>query len=296
MVDACPVAMMTTTEEGQIIEANPAAHKLFHRGPQDLHGTPVFPYLVDEHDAPLQSVIGPIIKGFGAVNDRHVYVKWGSGSEDRTSCRMTVYPLFEEDKESGERVIYRVVGIFRDQTEVETLATTDELTGLLNKRGFMDRLAEYVRLSRRKNWPLAIAYLDVSKFKPINDTYGHDEGDRVLMKLGARLKQSTFDTDIPGRLHGDEFVVLLVRPNRDSLKKIAAKLVDATRFRIDLRFKERLHSVGTISSIGICWREGGRIPEDPKLFLHLADQAMFRCKHAPEPAEPVIDDNGQHEP
>ena len=296
MVDRSPDAMMTTTEEGVIIEANPAAHKLFHRGPVELHETPVFQYLVDEHDVPLQSVIGRIIKGFGEVRDRHVYVKWGADAKERTSCRMTVYPLIEEDKQTGERKIFRVVGTFRDQTEIEKLATTDKLTGLLNKHGFMDRLEEYLRLSRRKGWPLALAYLDVSKFKPINDTYGHDEGDRALMKLGARLRQFTFDTDIPGRLHGDEFVILLIRPDRESLDKIAAKLVEATRFSIDLRLEEEIHTIDISSSIGICWREGPGIPESPDEFRRLADRAMYNCKHSPEPVDFIIDANGTHKP
>src|SRR5512147_644552 len=134
---------MTTTGDGVIIEANPAAHKLFHRLPADLHGTRVFSYLVDEYGKPLESVIGRTIKGFGEVRNRHVYVKWGSGDEDRTSCCMTVYPLIET-RADGERYIDRVVGIFRDQTEVEKLVTVDSLTGLQNQHGLTQHLDEYL--------------------------------------------------------------------------------------------------------------------------------------------------------
>ncbi|HVM90460.1 MAG TPA: sensor domain-containing diguanylate cyclase [Verrucomicrobiae bacterium] len=294
LVDASPDAMMTTTAEGVIIEANPAAHKLFHRSPSELHETPVFQYLMDEYGIPLESVIGRTIRGFGGVRNRHVFVKWGDGPKDRTPCCLTVYPLVVE--EGDERKIDRVVGIFRDQTEIERLVTTDRLTGLHNEHGFMDRLEEYLRLSRRKGWPLAIAYLDVSKFKPINDRYRHAEGDRALMKLGARLKQFTFDTDIRARLHGDEFAVLLIRPDRDKLDKIAKNLVEASRFSIDLRLGDELESVEIASSIGICWREGPGIPEDPQLFLDLADEAMYVCKKADGSMLYHIDANGIHKP
>src|SRR6185369_3068494 len=140
-------------------------------------------------------------------------------------------------------------GVFHDQTELEKLVTVDSLTGLLNKHGLEERLDEYLRLSRRKGWPLGLAYLDVSKFKPINDRFGHAEGDRALMKLGAGLKLATFDTDIRARLHGDEFVVLLIRPELSHLPKIAEKIVKATRFNIDLVDNDRIETVAISASI-----------------------------------------------
>ena len=295
LVDALPDAIMTTTPEGVIIEANPASHKLFHRDASRLHGTSVFSYLVDEYGAPLESVIGRIINSFQDVRSRHVFVKWGAGEDEQTSCCLTAYPLIVE--ENGVKRIDRVVGIFRDQTELEKLVTTDKLTGLLNENGLAARLTEHVLLARRKKFQLAIAYMDLSKFKPVNDTFGHDEGDRALMKFGARLKAGIFDTDIGARKHGDEFVALLIRPEFASLGKIANKLVQATRFPIDLRHKDdRLETLNISASIGICWREGAGIPEDPKYFLALADKAMYKCKHSPTPVDYVIDANGTHGP
>jgi diguanylate cyclase (GGDEF)-like protein len=279
-----------------IIEANPAAHQLFQRSPEELHKTSVFHYLVDEYGFPLESVIGRTIKEFGSILDREVYVKWGEGEEDRTHCCMTVYPLIDKD-EAGERRIYRVVGTFRDLSERDRLVTRDKLTGLLNKHGFSERLEEYLRLSRRKGWPLALVYLDLNGFKAVNDTCDHYEGDRALEKFAARFQSAAYDTDIYGRQHGDEFSLLLIRPEHKSLEKIAHNLVEATRFSIDLHDKEgRLRVFDISAAIGICWREGPGIPEDPELFLKLADRAMSRCKHSSPRPDFVIDANGTHKP
>jgi diguanylate cyclase (GGDEF)-like protein len=95
--------------------------------------------------------------------------------------------------------------------QLHRLSTTDELTGLSNRRGFELALRHALDAARRHDDGGAIAYLDCDDFKMINDRYGHAAGDAALMALAAILKRDTRSTDHVARLHGDEFAVLLVR-------------------------------------------------------------------------------------
>jgi diguanylate cyclase (GGDEF)-like protein len=93
-------------------------------------------------------------------------------------------------------------------------ATTDALTGLLNRRGFADRVALELSRARRDRRPLAMAVFDIDHFKRVNDTWGHQVGDRVLGQFSEILTAQSRDIDVVARLGGEEFVVLL--PGIDS--------------------------------------------------------------------------------
>jgi diguanylate cyclase (GGDEF)-like protein/PAS domain S-box-containing protein len=269
-----PDGVVGTDPVGFITEANPAAHEIFGRSAEELEGQPVFEYLVDEYGTPLTQVIGREIDRFRVIRNRHVYVVRPDGS--RRSCTLCAGPLVHDGN------ILRAFGIFRDRTELEELVQIDSLTGLLNERTFYERAEEHIRMSRRKGESLAVAYIDLRKFKEVNDRCrDHAEGDRVLMKLGARLKKALFDTDFCARLHGDEFAVLLTRISRENIDKAARKIVEAISFEIDLVAKESgdLETVSISGDIGICWRENGDIP-DAKTLMRLADEQMFLCKEA----------------
>jgi len=93
--------------------------------------------------------------------------------------------------------------------ELQHEATRDALTGLLNRRSFMERLDEEVAASLRHKLPTCVAILDVDHFKKVNDTYGHPAGDAVLVGVAQRLKQAKRNEDVVARFGGEEFVLLL---------------------------------------------------------------------------------------
>lgn len=93
---------------------------------------------------------------------------------------------------------------------LERLALTDELTGLYNRRGFVNRLQLALAESRRRDESGVLVYIDLDGFKPINDNFGHAAGDEVLRHMAAMLSASIRDTDAVARLGGDEFAMLLV--------------------------------------------------------------------------------------
>jgi PAS domain S-box-containing protein len=111
--------------------------------------------------------------------------------------------------------LIEVEGIVIDITErkvaeeqITLLARTDALTGLANRATFTERLAQSFAAARRGASPFAILYLDLDKFKPVNDTFGHPVGDLLLQQVAQRLKSCTRETDLAARLGGDEFAIL----------------------------------------------------------------------------------------
>jgi diguanylate cyclase (GGDEF)-like protein len=98
--------------------------------------------------------------------------------------------------------------------DLESLATTDALTTVLNRRGFEDRLQHELSVARRHGVGGVLIFIDLDEFKPINDTYGHAAGDEVLKTVANLLRGHIRDTDYIGRLGGDEFAILLPRSNK----------------------------------------------------------------------------------
>jgi diguanylate cyclase (GGDEF)-like protein/PAS domain S-box-containing protein len=281
-----PDGVVGTDPGGLITEANPAAREIFGRSAEELEGKPIFEYLVDEYGAPLTQVIGREIERFRFISKRNVYVVRPDGS--RRSCTLCAGPLVHEGN------ILRAFGIFRDRTELEELVQIDEKTGLLNERTFLQRVEEHILFARKKNLPLAMIYFDLRGFKPVNDRFGHAEGDRVLKKVGKILEETSQLVDFKSRLHGDEFAVLLQGSDHEGVEIAASRLARVMAFEIDLvdPVSGDMVSIPICADIGVCWRQGGEIP-DAKVLLERADKRMYACKEAARRGEPrpfCIDD------
>ncbi len=153
------------------------------------------------------------------------------------------------------------------------LAIRDPLTGLLNRRSFMEHLEHAVTYALRHNDRIALLFMDLDKFKNINDTLGHDTGDELLRQVAVRLTDAVREADVVARLGGDEFVVLLEGlTDPGDANNVAEKIALALSDQYDLG----VHCVHTSASIGI-----GRYPEDGnsvKLLMKNADLAMYHAK------------------
>lgn len=169
------------------------------------------------------------------------------------------------------------------QRELDLLASRDSLTGLLNRRVFLDRLAHALAKARRDQGQLTLLFVDLDRFKAINDQHGHATGDLLLQALALRLQQAVREADTVARLGGDEFVVLLEpSPPLQAAEALAAKLGQALSQPVILG--EQSLQIG--ASIGI-----GRYPEDGLTVGELmaaADQAMYRVKRASVPATGTV--------
>ena len=103
------------------------------------------------------------------------------------------------------------------------MATMDELTGISNRRGFMMLAQHSLNLCTRQNIPASLIFFDLDKFKPINDTFGHEEGDRVLGVFAAQMKIVFRDSDVIARLGGDEFAALLTNTSEERAKEFIVR-------------------------------------------------------------------------
>ena len=103
------------------------------------------------------------------------------------------------------------------------LATVDELTNILNRRGFMMISQHSLNLCVRQKIPASLVYLDLDNFKPINDTYGHAEGDHVLTSFADQISAVCRESDLFGRLGGDEFVILFINTPKDTAENIIVR-------------------------------------------------------------------------
>jgi diguanylate cyclase (GGDEF)-like protein len=153
------------------------------------------------------------------------------------------------------------------------LATKDPLTGLMNRRSLSERLEHAIVRAARNNERLALLFLDMDKFKSVNDTHGHDAGDELLIQVADRITHSVRDSDMVARLGGDEFVVFMeALPSYTAAAEVAKKIVKATTKPFDLGS----HSVKTSVSVGI-----SLYPQDGTsvhTLMRSADLAMYHAK------------------
>lgn len=176
----------------------------------------------------------------------------------------------------AQAIAFLSIGIFTAKLReagrrLEALSRTDALTGLPNSRAFHELAEREVAICRRLGRPVLLAYLDLDKFKQVNDTHGHKGGDEVLKEFAAILRESVRSTDLCARIGGDEFVLLVpdAGPNTRSLLEEIRELA-ATRLRRG--------AIDVTASIGAVLCETA--PEDLRSLIEAADKAMYRVKAA----------------
>lgn len=188
------------------------------------------------------------------------------------------------------------VAMYRDITsryakeqEILHQATHDHLTGLANRSLLVDRLEQALVMGQRYGYRVGLMFMDLDGFKAVNDSYGHDVGDALLIAVSRRLESLLRKSDTLCRQGGDEFVLLLPQAvDRAGLMELAKRIQAAVSKPYTC-----IHGIEVLHiavSIGIaCWPEHGA---DVDALMQAADRAMYRCKQSesPEPviAEPVV--------
>ncbi|MDB6000098.1 MAG: hypothetical protein JWP52_1797 [Rhizobacter sp.] len=161
------------------------------------------------------------------------------------------------------------------QRRLEALARVDTLSGLPNRLQFNERLPDALARGRRTGEALAVLFVDVDRFKQINDTYGHATGDAVLKTFAQRLKESARETDTVARLAGDEFVLILegLRSQQEP-RRLAEQIVA----RVTRPMVANGHDISVCGSVGIAFCDDCLI--DPEDLLARADEALYQAKKA----------------
>ena len=156
----------------------------------------------------------------------------------------------------------------------------DPLTRLPNRRLLVERLQRAIIEGRRNNRLGALMFLDMDRFKEVNDTLGHDIGDMLLVEISRRLQSCVREMDTVARMGGDEFIVLLPSITADldtalrSAKKIGAKILDA----LNEPYQLGSHTLLNTPSIGLTVFSGES--NDPETIFKCADAAMYQAKAA----------------
>jgi diguanylate cyclase (GGDEF)-like protein/PAS domain S-box-containing protein len=176
--------------------------------------------------------------------------------------------------------IVRMIGIFSDITQrkmteehLKHLAHHDVLTALPNRTLYLDRLGQQIRLAKRDRKELAVLFIDLDRFKPVNDQYGHNIGDQVLKQIADRLAESVRSADTVARIGGDEFTVIVGAMEQPGDARVVAEKISSEMCR-PIEVQGVSHQLG--ASIGVSmFPEDG---EDADSLTRKADMAMYAAK------------------
>lgn len=173
----------------------------------------------------------------------------------------------------------------RKQAEEQLVynATHDPLTGLFNRQAVFDRLHAEFSTARRYGHTLSLCICDLDRFKSINDTHGHPAGDEVISAYGRLLKETLRDSDIAGRLGGDEFCIIFPYTSASAALPVLERLRDSLE---QLTFMSESGTFQVTGSFGIAEYVDGL---DERALIELADQALYRAKHSRNRVEVVLE-------
>ena len=266
--DVVEMGIIVTDATGMIADINPFAIQLL-RSPfgieQRIDGMrmdTVFAEYPDWLTQTKQNVVGEVELHLSHPDEYFIHIR--------------IYPL-----QSSKGVFLGSVSIMSDVTAVrqqefalKTKAETDSLTGLLNRESFLLEFSVQLQKSALSGVPVSLLMMDLDKFKSINDTYGHNTGDRVLSAYADLLRKVLRNEDIVARLGGDEFVALLP----GIAKREAIEI--ANRILLYAKGKHVPNETGTsiplVVSIGVCDNAGNATAD---VILECADQAMYQAKN-----------------
>ena len=172
-----------------------------------------------------------------------------------------------------EKTLVDLAAMVERELAVTELATTDDLTGVSNRRGFLARAQRNLRMCRKHSMRATLVFLDLDRFKEINDRFGHEAGDRALVDFVRLMRRTLRNSDLFGRLGGDEFVALLVESGRERAEEVIRRFAgEVEAFNAGGRREYALHF-----SHGAVEYDPGR-HESIEDLLAEGDELMFRHK------------------
>ncbi|MDO8607235.1 MAG: diguanylate cyclase [Phaeospirillum sp.] len=267
--------IITVDEQGLIETANPAVDRMFGYASGKLVRQHISVLMAgDLHDRH-QELFGRYLTGSNRLMGRSV-----ENLGRRADGSMFPMEISVSELRHGKSRLF--TGILRDISErkenedrIKRLAHHDSLTGLPNRNLLNDRISHALARVRRHGGRMAVLYVDLDRFKPINDTLGHEAGDAVLCEVARRLTTCIRSSDTVSRVGGDEFVVVVEeigRPGEASM--VARKIIDSLARPVIYM----THQCQIGASIGVAiFPDDGATMED---VCKAADIAMYRVKHA----------------
>ena len=266
-------AVISIDEHGRVSQWNRAAERLFGWSPIETIGQPVADFVVPPA---MRGEVAALVARYASaerLEDAHQRVTLPA--IDRAGRQLSVEVSLTATRVAGRWELTAFGHDVSERREFEArlraMALSDGLTGLANRRAFMETLEKAVSRHARGGPPLALLFLDLDGFKEINDVHGHHIGDLALQTFARRLEACVRKGDTVARLGGDEFTVLAEGiVSLEQARAIADKIMDAMKPPLEG------HKLRLRTSIGISLYKP---PADASRFLREADHAMYHAKH-----------------
>jgi len=269
-------AIITVSSKGLIETFNMGAQTIFGYAPEEIIGRNVS-FLMPEpirsqHDGFLKSfmdgkpagIIGKTIEQVGQrKNGEHFPID------------LSINPMYIGKETSFIGVIKDITERKVAEDEIRRLAMTDSLTGLANRNAFNARFDEAIAQVKRRNTHLALLMIDLDKFKPVNDQYGHPVGDALLIRVADCLRSTCRETDVIARLGGDEFAVILTDLEAPEFAYIPAESIIAALSK-PLKALDQTVQIGASIGIAFCPDDAS----DQETLVVDADNALYAAKEA----------------
>lgn len=272
LIEQMEDGMLVVDESGLVVDVNPAMQALAGRTRSQLLGQPVEGALAGL--PALRSVLaaGEVEGGSGAALG-HMEVELDS----RQFYDVRQRSLLIDGRPFGRLVLLRNISRLKQvQAELFELATTDALTGLINRRQFFELARSRVALAVRHSAPLSLLLFDIDSFKAVNDGYSHEVGDQVLVAVARRTAAIMRETDLLCRYGGEEFVTLL----SDTDAAVALAVAERLRQAVETAAAPGdARGLRVTVSVGVASAPAGVAP-DLEALLRQADAAMYQAKRA----------------
>jgi len=265
-------AVVVTDSVGIIIDWNKGSEKLYGYSKEQAIGQPVNILHVPEDSEHITAEVISTVERLGRWSGEvRMLRKDGSIGWIESMC----VPIYDEDQKMvGALGINRDITKRKNETErLEHLAHYDQLTNVPNRYLLLDRLTHLITQSKRNEHRFALFFIDVDKFKLINDTKGHVYGDQVLVEIALRLKHSIRNSDTLARFGGDEFIILF---ENISEKKDASIMTETLAQALKPALNINGDKINISCSIGVAIFPDDGLTTDR--LLGAADEAMYRTK------------------
>lgn len=271
LVENLPDGVCYVSMEGMVLYANRSfANLLGFASQQVLLGLSMLAFMHPDYHVPMEDFLYRVLQKDHSLSAIQVQILGSEENQRWMEIRWIDIPV-----EEGAFLVVRDLTSYKTlQEELLLQALTDELTGLYNRRGFKMMAEQELKHCHRLKNEVVLLSIDIDTFKQINDTYGHDEGDRVLKLVAKTLETSFRSSDIIGRWGGDEFLVLALDAPSGAVDLLTARfkqaLFDISQrqglpYMIAVTIGSAFSNVKTVSSL--------------EQLIQQADKAMYTNKH-----------------
>lgn len=262
-----------TDAAGVLVYVSPGVMGVLGCSPESLLGQDQTDVLFHEDINTTRELIQSRIERKESYRDLEFWTKSVSG--ERVCLRVSGVPVLDENQQlKGYRgAVSNITASKLDRENMYRMATSDHLTGLLNRTRFKEELERAVSLSKHHNTRGVMMFIDLDRFKEINDTHGHEAGDRILQEVAQILRQHMRSTDVVARLGGDEFGIIMHNIDLPTAEDKVNRIIERVKALVVPYNGAKLT---TTMSIGMV-----QYPQDDRSVDHLimsADLAMYRAK------------------